>query len=197
MEWTDVDFPPLGDTKSDRKAERGVWVDKRLAKDGEDEGRDRLVLRFVPILILTRRRPSSSLSVVIADTNSATMHHDSNAASYPDEEQELDIPDTPGLGMSPITPKTSGSQFPTTPTSTNGDLQSSSFQDYESKEKNGYFDAAKDIDPTTLFIGGLEMFGPGAWDEERVSTFFGRFGGLESVKVVRPRQSCSLPFYFH
>lgn len=115
------------------------------------------------------------------------MHRDSNNASYGDEEQELDIPDTPGLGMSPITPKTSGSQFPTTPTSTNGDLQSSSFPDYEFKEKNVYFGDAKDLDPTTLFVGGLEMYGSGAWDEDRVSAFFGRFGGLESVKVVRPR----------
>lgn len=128
--------------------------------------------------------------MIIADANNAMITRDSNAASYQDE-QELDIPDTPGLGMSPITPKTSGSQFPTTPTSTNGDLQSSSFQSYESKEKNGYFEESKELDPTTLFVGGLEMFGPGAWDEERVSAFFGRFGGLESVKVVRPRQSYS------
>ncbi|KAJ6504401.1 hypothetical protein DFH09DRAFT_292099 [Mycena vulgaris] len=169
--WTDVDFPPLGDVKGDRRAERGVWADKKLYKGGEDEGRD---------------RPPSSLSVVIAEANSAMIHRDSNADSYQDEEQELDIPDTPGLGMSPITPKTSGSQFPTTPTSANDDLQSSSFQGYEPKDKNGYFEAAKELDPTTLFVGGLEMFGPAAWDEDRVSAFFGRFGGLESVKVVRP-----------
>ncbi|KAJ7446435.1 hypothetical protein B0H11DRAFT_2336849 [Mycena galericulata] len=170
-EWTDVDFPPLGDSKGDRRAERGVWADKKLSMADDREDGD---------------RPSSSLSVVIAEANSALPHRDPNAASYQDEEQELDIPDTPALGMSPITPKTSGSQFPATPTSTNGDLQSSSFQSYESKEKNGYFEDTKDLDPTTLFVGGLEMYGPGAWDEDRVSAFFGRFGGLESVKVVRP-----------
>ncbi|KAJ7675396.1 hypothetical protein B0H17DRAFT_135636 [Mycena rosella] len=169
--WTDIDFPPLGDTKADRRAEQGVWADKKIYKGIEGEGRE---------------RPPSSLSVVISDANSAMMHRDSNAASYQDEEQELDIPDTPGLGMSPITPKTSGSQFPTTPTSANDDLHSSSFQGYESKEKNGYFEATKELDPTTLFVGGLEMYGPGAWDEDRVSALFGRFGGLESVKVVRP-----------
>ncbi|KAJ6520039.1 hypothetical protein C8R45DRAFT_45361 [Mycena sanguinolenta] len=152
VEWTDVDFPPLGDSKADRKGEQ-VWPTFR---GGESESRD---------------RPPSSLSVVIGD--GAANHHDANVALYHDEEQELDIPSTPGLGMSPITPKTAGSQFPSTPTSTNGD----SF-----REKNGYFDEAKDIDPTTLFVGGLEM----TWDEERVSTFFGRFGGLESVQVVRP-----------
>ncbi|KAJ7161358.1 hypothetical protein C8R43DRAFT_331590 [Mycena crocata] len=163
VEWTDVDFPPLGEVKGDRRAERGVWADKKLYKGSEEDG------------------PPSSLSVSIAEANSAMMHHDPSAETYQDEDQELDIPDTPGLAMSPITPKTAGSQFPATPTSTNGDLQSSSFT-----EKNGYFEETKDLDPTTLFVGGLEMFGPGAWDEDRVSVFFGRFGGLESVKVVRP-----------
>ncbi|KAF8215991.1 hypothetical protein K438DRAFT_1954676 [Mycena galopus ATCC 62051] len=153
VEWTDVDFPPLGETKADRRAEQ-VWP-TRASKGGDNE------------------RLSSSLSVVIGDADGAASHHDPNAISYQDEEQDLDIPDTPGLGMSPITPKTAGSQFPSTPTSTNGD----SFQD-----KSGYFDEAKDLDPTTLFVGGLEM----TWDEERVSALFERFGGLESVQVVRP-----------
>ncbi|KAJ7103313.1 hypothetical protein B0H15DRAFT_206570 [Mycena belliarum] len=171
VEWSDNDFPPLGDTKADRRAEQGVWADKKAYRGGDEgEGRD---------------RPPSSLSVVIADDGSG-VHRDPTAPSYPNDEQELDMPDTPGLGMSPITPKTSGSQFPTTPTSTNGDLQCSSYQGYESNDKNHYFDGPKDLDPTTLFVGGLEMFGPGAWDEARVSAFFERFGGLESVKVVRP-----------
>ncbi|KAF8142340.1 hypothetical protein K438DRAFT_1995105 [Mycena galopus ATCC 62051] len=130
VEWTDVDFPPLGETKADRRAEQ-LWP-TRASKGGDNE------------------RPSSSLSVPSRP----------NAITYQDEEQDLDIPDTPGLGMSPITPKTAGSQFPSTPTSTNGD----SFQG-----KSGYFD-------------DLEM----TWDEGRVSAFFERFGGLESVQVVRP-----------
>lgn len=44
----------------------------------------------------------------------------------------------------------------------------------------------KELDPTTLFVGGLEMYGPAAWDEEKVGNYFSRFGGLEQVKVVRP-----------
>ncbi|KAJ7293117.1 hypothetical protein C8J57DRAFT_16551 [Mycena rebaudengoi] len=170
-QWTDMDFPPLGDAKTDRRAEQGVWGDKKLPRSGESEDKE---------------RPPSSLSVVIADSNMSKSHQNLDAPSYQDDEQELDMPDTPGLGMSPITPKTSGSQFPLTPTSTSGDLQSESFQSYEVKDKPRYFDDGKDLDPTTLFVGGLEMSGPDAWDEDRVSAFFGRFGGLESVKVVRP-----------
>ena len=88
--------------------------------------------------------------------------------------------------MSPITPKTPGSLFPITPTDTSG---LHPFKDYDKKEY-GYHGNAdridRELDPTTLFVGGLETFGPGAWDEAKVENFFARFGGLESVKLVRP-----------
>lgn len=106
------------------------------------------------------------------------------------EGQELDMPPTPGLGKSPITPKTPGPQFPITPTSVNTDLQRLSFKEYEGKERGYYNDSPqteRELDPTTLFVGGLETFGPGAWNEEKVANFFSHFGGLESVKLVRPR----------
>lgn len=94
--------------------------------------------------------------------------------------------------MSPITPKTPGSLFPLTPTNSVGDLHGPSFKGHGIKERTHYAGeghADRDIDPTTLFVGGLEMFGPGAWDEDKVKNFFSRFGGLESVKVVRPCKS--------
>lgn len=102
--------------------------------------------------------------------------------------QELEMPLTPGLGRSPITPKTPGSVFPPTPTS--GGSHRLSFREFEGKEEyyGGLDRNERDLDPTTLFVGGLETFGPGAWDEEKVSKFFARFGGLESVKIVRPRK---------
>lgn len=48
------------------------------------------------------------------------------------------------------------------------------------------YGAEKQVDPTTLFVGGLEISGPGAWNEDKVRTVFSRYGGLESVKFVRP-----------
>jgi hypothetical protein len=30
--WTEMDFPPLGDFKGERRAETGIWVDKRIPK---------------------------------------------------------------------------------------------------------------------------------------------------------------------
>lgn len=100
------------------------------------------------------------------------------------------MPRTPALDKVSITPNTPGSQFPITPTSyTEYDPQGMHYNDFDEKEKitscKG-LRSDREIDPTTLFVGGLEMFGPGAWDEEKVKSFFSRFGGLESVKVVRP-----------
>lgn len=88
------------------------------------------------------------------------------------------MPQTPALDTSSITPVSPGSQFPVTPTSCNDNLRQP-----ETVMMNR---SDRELDPTTLFVGGLEMFGPGAWDEEKVKNFFARFGGLESVKVVRP-----------
>ncbi|KAJ7631151.1 hypothetical protein FB45DRAFT_917647 [Roridomyces roridus] len=169
-EWTDVDFPPLGgEAKGDRRTELGVWVDNKKLMTGERED-----------------RPQSPLAVVTNTVHSNTMQCDVD----PNNGQEVDVDalDTPALGMSPITPKTSSSQFPTTPTSTDGDLPASFHRFEGSHEKSGsaYFEETKEIDPTTLFVGGLEMNGPDAWNEEKVRTFFGRFGGLESVHVVKP-----------
>lgn len=106
-----------------------------------------------------------------------------------DKGQELYIPQTPGLDKA-STPITPGSQFPVTPTSyAEDESQEIDYTEFNGKNTMTYprgLRTDREIDPTTLFVGGLEMFGPGAWDEEKVKNFFSRFGGLESVKVVRP-----------
>lgn len=131
--------------------------------------------------------PLSHLTISGAELDS--FGFDGTPEALEDHEgQELDMPPTPGLGKSPITPKTPGSQFPITPTSANIDIQRLSFKEYKGKEYSYYNESRqeRELDPTTLFVGGLETFGPGAWDEEKVANFFSRFGGLESVKLVRP-----------
>ena len=62
-----------------------------------------------------------------------------------------------------------------------------SFDDFTIKDDNTpQYGAGKHVDPTTLFVGGLDISGPGVWDEEKVRTVFSRYGGLESIKFVRP-----------
>jgi hypothetical protein len=106
------------------------------------------------------------------------------------------MPPTPGLGMSPITPRTPGLLFPITPTDNTSGLHASAFKDYDNKEHGYHCDSDRndrELDPTTLFVGGLETSGPGAWDETKVQNFFARFGGLENVKVVRPGRCSDSP----
>ena len=123
---------------------------------------------------------------------SASTEHNTTIESRPpveqteSEAQYLEVPPTPGLGRSPLTPQTPGSLFPATPISNQGDAQNVSLN--RDQCPADLTRSERDLDPTTLFVGGLETLGPSAWDEEKVAKFFGRFGGLESVKVVRPRK---------
>lgn len=103
--------------------------------------------------------------------------------------QELCIPQTRGLDATTISPLTPVTQFPITLTSNTGDTTSHVDEHGLGKDLSLSYNHSRperEIDPTTLFVGGLEMFGPSAWDEKKVEIFFSRFGGLESVKVVRP-----------
>ncbi|KAF9454072.1 hypothetical protein P691DRAFT_770793 [Macrolepiota fuliginosa MF-IS2] len=98
-----------------------------------------------------------------------------------------DIP-TPGLVMSPPTPRTALSQTPVTPINQTREPPLSGYGIKTDGREQGDNTSrtAKQFDPTTLFVGGLEMYGPGAWTDEKVKSFFGRFGGLEYARVVRP-----------
>lgn len=35
-QWTDIDFPPLSETKGERRSESGVWSDKNSLKEAEE-----------------------------------------------------------------------------------------------------------------------------------------------------------------
>lgn len=187
-EWNEMDFPPL---VKERKTDfSGVWGGKKAEDEREDKGDTReidgLASTMGPVSLSDTPHVTYDMS-----EESFAAEKEENSARYQDIEQELDMPPTPGLGMSPITPRTPGVMFPATPPSTIGDLHGIvSFNGYDSKDKDGYPEdhnrEDRLLDPTTLFVGGLEMYGPGAWDEEKVSNFFRKFGGLESVKVVRP-----------
>ncbi|KAH7886154.1 hypothetical protein F5I97DRAFT_1809036 [Phlebopus sp. FC_14] len=110
--------------------------------------------------------------------------------------QELDVPPTPEFGASPITPRTPGSLMLRTPTTGSymGDFQSFKVSDgHFSRSSNEKADDNLNalVDPTTVFVGGLEMFGPNAWDENKVRALFSKYGGVESVKVIRPNNKRS------
>lgn len=111
--------------------------------------------------------------------------------------QELELHHTPALARSPVTPKTPGSVFPPTPTSFHGEGPGLFSKDADIDEfsytEEGITVDERDFDRTTIFVGGLEMHGPGAWDEAKVYEFFnGRYGGVESVNLIRPSKVISI-----
>lgn len=42
------------------------------------------------------------------------------------------------------------------------------------------------LDPTTIFVGGLDVHGRCTWDEQRLIRVFGQYGEIAEVKLVRP-----------
>ncbi|EGO05305.1 hypothetical protein SERLA73DRAFT_157880 [Serpula lacrymans var. lacrymans S7.3] len=170
VNWSENDFPPLGNMSKNQETQGHLWGDRMTAAEGEDHDDSTLALFGTP------RLPASQV----------------DPAEREDEGQDVDvdIPPTPEFGTSPVTPKTPGSLVPLTPTTGSyiGDFQSVSSKGYHGKGVSMYTEEKREsaLDPTTIFVGGLEMYGPNAWDEERVRNFFSRFGGVETVKVVRP-----------
>lgn len=70
--------------------------------------------------------------------------------------------------------------FPPTPSTSNEFSSASDFSTFSHAVTD------KIIDSMSLFVGGLEMMGPDAWDENKVAQVFGRYHGLQSVKLIRP-----------
>ncbi|KAI0034167.1 hypothetical protein K488DRAFT_84256 [Vararia minispora EC-137] len=68
-----------------------------------------------------------------------------------------------------------------------GDMVEESIQTELAKQGQGQ----KHLDHTTIFIGGMEMYGPNAWDEARVRAVFEQFGYIEGIKFIRPNHKKS------
>lgn len=108
-----------------------------------------------------------------------------------DEGQDLDMPPTPEFGLSPNTPTTTNSmKFPQTPASAKFELftKSPSTKDVGVNFSPSYMRETREseVDPKTIFVGGLEFHGPNAWDENRVKEYFSKYGGIEEVKYIVP-----------
>ncbi|KIY61300.1 hypothetical protein CYLTODRAFT_495322 [Cylindrobasidium torrendii FP15055 ss-10] len=179
--WGDAEFPPLVSTMPENEV---AWADGRNGLTGGSPRSSKMDMAAVA-------RPGPGTKNPLAIYRQAFASDEDNSSN--DVGQELDMPPTPGLSMSPITPKTPSMLFPPTPTTASqytppmagfhGHLQAKNVDVFSPSPNYGH---GRTIDPTTLFVGGLEMYGQSAWDEEKVEHFFQRFGGLESVSVVRP-----------
>ncbi|KAJ8487305.1 hypothetical protein ONZ51_g4267 [Trametes cubensis] len=46
--------------------------------------------------------------------------------------------------------------------------------------------SSREIDPRTIFVGGLDMHSPIPWDEAKLRHVFDRYGTIENIQVVKP-----------
>ncbi|KAF5388553.1 hypothetical protein D9757_004610 [Collybiopsis confluens] len=181
--WISTDFPPLLDRKSEwlkvGKSEREkVENEGAFADDGPSAVQSSSSCRSVlfenmlpPSLSSSGHRSGPSIS----------------STNLPDTGQDFELQNTPDLVRSPVTPKTPSSLVPPTPTSLYVEEHAQPFSkeltrnfSYKSEE---IAPGDENTDQMSLFIGGLESM---SWDERRIFDIFERFGGLESVKIVRP-----------
>jgi len=170
----------------------------------EDEGHSLLASR-VPISTssssdLQQHTFVTSTSGVLATEKSsiaaaaAVRVTQSHSSSNPNETSEVLSPES---DLSPITPEDTGAKYiataddhhivlspATAPISTlDNTIKGLGDATIIKAETNTVM---KEVDPATIFVGGLAMHGVDAWDETKVQEVFGRYGMIEDVKVIRP-----------
>ncbi|TFK56697.1 hypothetical protein OE88DRAFT_1730160 [Heliocybe sulcata] len=183
IDWSESEFPPLGEHALSPAANDSHEVQKSQTRDG--------CSGHLPPTPLGSRHP---LPRVLED-------HETSPRRDASSDTDTSVPPTPDFVTSPVTPRTPGFKELRTPISHGSTLGGIAYEDSqfgasfevnkiqgdsEGTQAKDAFGRPREVDPTTIFVGGLEMFGPSAWDEERVRSVFEKFGGVEDVRVVKP-----------
>lgn len=200
-ELNEADFPPLHNREGPPRVRRSAkplalsWVQREPLPE-EAESAD-----------TASASPSSSLSVQPStpsptnDADKATSHSSEGVTHENDDlaqGQVITVPPTPEFttsSITPVTPKT-GHSFPLTPQSgMSGSGTSRSPDAYLMTPRrvgrfaSGPMDEAenqREVDPTSLFVGNLEINGVNPWTEERLRGMFEKYGEVEDVKLYEP-----------
>lgn len=45
------------------------------------------------------------------------------------------------------------------------------------------------VDPTAIFVGGLDIYSDDVWDESHLNALFAKYGRVENIQLVRPRKA--------
>lgn len=108
-----------------------------------------------------------------------------------------EVPDIPVMDMKSAAKRSSTPEFVYPRISCGGDPEPEKHVDvfgtvteYPEDERDGevYDSFGKELDLSTIFVGGLEMTGPQAWDEQKVRRLFERYGKIEDIKYSRPSE---------
>ncbi|OBZ79169.1 hypothetical protein A0H81_01429 [Grifola frondosa] len=200
LDWSENDFPPLGldvdeGTLFGSRRSGGSWSD--CDPPAEAAG------------FKASSGLHASLHSSVYPSNSPTEN--TSRFAFGDEGikrgRDEYSPPTPGFSVSPITPLTprTSQGFPQTPQSATSSTAFGVTPHYDSgldgspkctpkgasrfggmHESSHFNDDERELDPTTIFVGGLEISDECTWDEPKLYQIFGRFGGIETIQIVRP-----------
>lgn len=199
--WSETDFPPLRDmpaTDMSFRRDPRRWGDRDVSERPNLAKEDSVT-----------SEPHATASIASAPS---CLEVDVLGTSYdPDPVRNSSSPSvTPDPSLSPITPVTPKTvvTFLRTPKSSTDAIGVEDASHFGSYKSPGHFDtptsgfngahrsesapsggSAKEIDRTTIFVGGLEMYGPNTWDEARLHDVFVKYGKIEDIQLVRPRKS--------
>ena len=69
---------------------------------------------------------------------------------------------------------------------------------YDSGYYPGYhtFHREQDIDPKTVFVGGLDAIGASVWGVDKLRSVFEKYGEVEDVRVICPCGWLSFVIFF-
>ncbi|TDL28259.1 hypothetical protein BD410DRAFT_353854 [Rickenella mellea] len=197
--WDDSDFPPLqGFIHEDSSVTVGDTVNDSAETGSAFHLETSVEMPHSPHIIKLQMEDATSKRVGTRPpqlTRPVNVHRRSMSNPTPRVPLVDDIPPTPELDMSPMTPRTpyTGHGFPKTPLYSSASplpIYNAQKTVEESQvgyvDRNAYFGRERDVDPTTVFVGGLDMFSPRPWDEEKLRSLFGRYGVVDDVKIIRP-----------
>ncbi|KAK1228674.1 hypothetical protein PQX77_008327 [Marasmius sp. AFHP31] len=172
LSWSTTELLPLDDAKD--LPDRGVWDGNAALDAGQ---------KLDSVCVMAKRFSEMELPSAALESCAFAVSDSPDRSSGGNE---LELPPAPALTMSPTTPK---SPFLLTPTSSEGYRNVSipkGFGDETGSFQMGVSPGERTLDTTTLFVGGLELNGPGAWDEGKVRSYFEKFEGLQNVRIIRP-----------
>ncbi|KAH9950895.1 hypothetical protein B0H21DRAFT_407380, partial [Amylocystis lapponica] len=213
--WSPRDFPPLGDQHAGghifRSQSSKLWGDR--ANDEEetalgagstasDSPSSSLSVNASTPLAEPDADPIEDAPELTTSSSPVQSRHSDFGSREADN-----TPLTPEFSLSPITPLTprTGHNFPQTPTSAISSTAFGGSQSlYDETDYKGLRnftprgsgrlggrdgplrDTGRELDPATIFVGGLEIFGTHVWTEAQLHSHFGRFGQIEDIQLVRP-----------
>lgn len=209
LKWSDSDFPPLdvpeGDGRTRKRGEssRLSWNGGRLPSNGHDlPASPASSLSVNPSTTPVRSRSHSGIPTEAsplrrldpAEPHSKRTSNENPIQMSPDR---YAAPHTPRSGQFPIPSSVrqgegaSGHSF-----SHDRDLQHS-FEHTDTPRRPAslgghgqeWFASDKPrVDPTTVFVGGLDVYNDDVWDESHLTAIFAQYGRIENIQVVRPRK---------